>query len=569
MTLPSAVRKPRQAATGRVAAATAALLGVLLAAPGCNPAPAAATGDAPATSKAPPAGKAPATTQAPTQAAAAESADLPPLPKEPPPPHPDWKREINRWLASAPPAAEPFQVQATEPHPIFFIYVDALRPDHMSLHGYPRETTPNLDALAAEGLTFTTFYANAPWTRPSTTSFLTGLNTSRHRVQCEQHRLNDRYLTIPEALKQAGYRTAGILANGNGGSIANLQQGFDHYLDPRWFRNELGLRSLPKAHHVVDAALQWVERNRRHDKLFMFMFIVDPHDPYRGPTPEAERRWLWEGHPEPVRIPRWEYPEGQGLTADQRRATIAAYDSAVRYSDEQLGRFFERLKALGVYDKATIIVTADHGDGFGEHGFYKHAHHHWDEVVRVPFIIKSPAIPASAHGRSVDMLSQKLDVFPTVARLAGAQATIAGRNLPGMDLLTAMANPSAHDGRRIFGEYNCFGISRTMMRTRTHKLILQLPANEEEFMSTVTRKDLLPSVIFDREELVAFRLESDPLEHANVVPGTDPARAPEDVAPLLEELRAFIGEQPGGRATLVEEMDPAIEENLRALGYIQ
>lgn len=495
------------------------------------------------------------------------------LPAEPPPPHPDWKREIGSWLASTPPKAEPFEIVENEPHPIIFIFVDALRPDHMSLHGYPRETTPNLDSFASEGLSFTKFYVNSPWTRPATTSFLTGLHPSRHRTQCEEHKLANSYLTIPEALKRAGYRTAGVLANGNGGSIANLQQGFDHYLDPRWFREEKGLRSLPEANHVVDASLDWFEKNRDHDKSFMFMFIVDPHDPYGGPTPEAEKRWLWQGHPElerfPIRVPRWEYPEGEGLNVDQRRAMIALYDSSVRFVDEQLGRFFDRLKDLGIYEKATIVVTADHGDGFGEHGFYKHAHHMWDEVVRVPFIIRSPAIPEAERGKSVDMLTQIVDVFPTFARLAGAESVVADRNLPGIDLLAEMSDPSSQDDRKIFSEYNCFGISRTMLRTRTHKLILQLPADEEEFMSTVTRKDLLPSVIFDREELVAFRLESDPLEHDNVVPDTDPDKAPEDVKPLLEELRSFIENQPGGRARLIEEMDEATEENLRSLGYIQ
>lgn len=497
----------------------------------------------------------PAAARVPAAAAAPPAA----LPARPPPPALDWKD--GAYVKPTVPEGTGFTPKDLPPHPVILILVDALRADHLGVYGYPRDTTPNLDAFAKDGITFSTFYVNAPWTRPSTTTILTGLHPSRHRVQCEQHRLDPRYVTLPEALKEAGYVTAGVVGNGNGASIAGLDQGFDHYEDPKDFGG------LPNARQVFDRDLAWLKKHAKDERFFLFTFVVDPHDPYHGPNAAAEARWLWKGHPKIVRVPRWEYPKGQGLTHAQRRAVEAVYDSAVRYTDAELGRFFEGLERLGLWDTATIVITADHGDGFGEHGFYKHAHHLWDEVERVPFIVRSPLIPEAARGTRVDVPAQSLDIYPTLVHLAGAD--LPTRKRPGLDLFGLAARPSAAPARTLYAEYNCFGISRWMARTPKWKLILQLPANEAEFMSTVTRKDLLPSVVFDHEELKGYRVDRDPLERTELVPGRDPAKVPEDAAPILKALRRHIDAQPGGRARLIQEMDPATEENLRALGYIQ
>ncbi|MDF1565086.1 MAG: sulfatase [Deltaproteobacteria bacterium] len=496
--------------------------------------------------------------------AAAEAAPEKPaivLNPTPPPPDLDWKKGKGTYLADSLPLLEAFEPAEIGPHPVILILVDALRPDHLSFHGYPRETSPNLDAFARDGLSFDRFYVAAPWTRPSTTSILTGLTPTRHRTQCEGIRLSPAFETLPEALNKLGYKTAGVVGNGNGAGIAGLDQGFKHYQDTKFFKG------LPTADMVFDEVGAWLDANKKLKKSFMFTFVVDPHDPYHGPSPEAEARWLWEGHPEILRVPRWEYPKGKDPTPDQRRAMIAVYDSAVRYTDEALGRLFARLKKNGLWDRATIIVTADHGDGFGEHRFYKHAHHFWEEVVRVPMIIRSPKIPAASRGRRVDTLASSVDIWPTIVQIAGGKPDAYAR--PGASLFDVAAGKIDPASRRIFSEYNCFGISRQMMVAGKYKVVLQQPADEEEFMRTVTRKDLLPSVIFDREELQAWDLEADPLEEKNLVPGTDPAKAPPEIKALLQEMRKYIETQPGGPAMQAGEMDEATEANLRALGYIQ
>ncbi len=478
-----------------------------------------------------------------------------------PPPDLDWKEHFDGFFADSLPPLSHFEPRRVPPHPVILILVDAFRPDHLGFHGYPRDTSPNLDAFARDGLTFDRVYANAPWTRPSTTTILTGLTPSRHRTQCEKHKLARSFVTLPEALAKVGYRTAGVVGNGNGASIAGLDQGFAYYKDTKFFKG------LPNADQVVDQVVPWLDAHRREKKIFLFTFVVDPHDPYHGPSPQAEARWLWKGHPEILRVPRWEYPRGTDPTPDQRRAMIAVYDSAIRYTDQALGRLFDRLKKNGLWDRATIIVTADHGEAFGEHRFYKHAHHFWDEVIRVPLIIRSPVIPPEARGHRVDALATSIDLFPTLLHLAGVPDGTYKR--PGVDLFDLAAGKVDPAERRIFSEYNCFGISREAILTDRYKVILQMPADEAEFMATVRRKDLLPSVVFDHEVLRAFDLKEDPLERHNLVPGRDPKRAPPKIASLLEALRHYIDTQPGGRSELIEKLDPDTEANLRALGYIQ
>ncbi|RMG20932.1 MAG: hypothetical protein D6729_01950 [Deltaproteobacteria bacterium] len=497
---------------------------------------------------------------------------LPPLPKTPPPPNPDPEYKHGSYLLTHPPLAPPFRAKKVPPHPIYVILVDALRADRLGINGYPRKLTPNIDALAADGISFNRFYANAPWTKPSTTSYLTGLYPSRHRVQPEKAKLAPVFETLPEALSQLGYVTGGVVGNGNGSGAFGLDQGFSFYVDTRdhW-------DGLPTAEDVFVHVKRFAAKNRRRQKHFLFTFIVDPHDPYHTPDPKDEREFLWEGHPEIVRTPRWEYapkdgskwnfPPGGGLSRDQRRATIAVYDAAVKYADRQIGDLIADLKKKGIYENATIIVTADHGEGFGEHGIYKHAHHFFDEVVRVPFVMKSPAIPKAYRGMSTDVLAQGVDLYPTVLYLAGGKPNA---KRPGVNLFDLLAEPEKYEDRLLFSEYNTFGISRTMVLSKDYKLILQLPANEELFMKKVRRKDLLPSVVFDREFVQLYDLRTDGLEMNNLARDGDPKTIPKQTRFLLDAVRHFIATQPGDKAPqMVEKLDPETERDLRALGYIK
>ncbi|SVD59233.1 uncharacterized protein METZ01_LOCUS412087, partial [marine metagenome] len=177
---------------------------------------------------------------------------------------------------------------------IFLILVDALRPDHVGAYGYERPTTPKLDALAGESTRYTRAYVNAPWTRPSTASFLTGLNASRHKTETAKTKLPGSVTTLAERLGKAGWTTAGFVANGNGGSLARLQKGFDVFRDPTntYTKKKRGktYNNLPTGEFLVSRTLEWIDQNDAK-KLFVFMFLVDPHDPYGAPK-RLEKQFL-------------------------------------------------------------------------------------------------------------------------------------------------------------------------------------------------------------------------------------------------------------------------------------
>lgn len=405
---------------------------------------------------------------------------------------------------------------------IVLLLVDAMRPDHMGCYGYDKPTTPVLDALAKEGRRYQRVYANAPWTRPSTACFLTGLHASRHRTETGSSKLPKNINTLAKRLKQAGWFTAGFVANGNGGSLARLNNGFDLYRDPSntytKARRGKTYNGLPTGPFLIDKTMQWLQKTKEN-KVFLFLFLVDPHDPYYAPK-ELEKLFLGDFKGKIRRRALWErdnnYPE------EERLSMQAVYDAGIRYSDQAIGTFIDALKKMGLYETATLLVTADHGEGFGEHGFYLHAHHFWDEVIRIPLLARGPRFSPGVDSR----LSDSLDIAATVLDLAGAST----EGLPGHSLLKA-----PRPDPRVISEYNEFGIHRQAIIGRRYKVIWQRPADEAWYLRAAKKKAFFPSVSFDKEVVRVFDMEKDASETKDLAVDM-PAQAGE----LLEELRRFV-----------------------------
>lgn len=422
----------------------------------------------------------------------------------------------------APPAATAGPAGAAARELVVLVLVDAMRPDHLGAYGYARPTSPTIDALAATGRRFTRVYTNAPWTRPSTASFLTGLNASRHRTETAKSKLPAEVPTLAARLKQAGWATSGFCANGNGGSLAGLNRDFGLFEDPtntyhKAVRGET-YNGLPTGPFTVSRALEHLRRSRAQ-REFVFIFLVDPHDPYQAP-PELERLFLGDFKGTIRRHALWEnknrYPP------DERFSMMAVYDAGIRYADQALGTFVQGLRELGVYENTTLLVAADHGEAFGEHGFYLHAHQFWDEVVRIPLVVHGPRFAPGVDGR----LAQAIDVTATIAALTGADATgLAGRSLQG--------DPSP--GAEVISEYNEFGIHRQAIVGDRYKVVWQRPADAAWFDREVPSRDEFPSVSFDRDVVQAFDLVADPGEKQDLG-----AALPAEAQALLARLRQFV-----------------------------
>ena len=478
--------------------------------------------------------------ESPTAAAAAPSPD---------PDHGN-ARAYFRGIELEPFAYEPTGEKAKN---VVWIVVDAMRPDHMGTYGYAKPTTPFLDSLAEDSFVFLHSYVNAPWTRPSTASMLTGLLPSKHRTQTDKSKLPADVRTIAQDFAAMGYETAGIVANGNGSSIAELDRGFSHYVDPAG-----AFQKLPSAGQVYDEALKWLKTGRDTKKpFFLFIFVVDPHDPYRAP-PDYEKKWLPKGFEgEPRRRAHWEYKND--YPEAERQSMIAVYDAAIRYTDDQTRRFFGELDALKLLDDLTWVVTADHGDGFGEHGYYLHAHHHYDEIVRVPLIVRTPAWKGGGH---VFHPVQSVDLLPTLVTAAGGKPR---DDLSGADIGAMLGKPVDRT-RRIVSEYNEFGIRRSAMLDLRYRVILQLPADKERFLERIPNPALLPSVNFEWEVLHAYDRVKDPLEKTNLAPKDLPPEA----KAMADDLRKHMKAVPPSNEPLKAERVPVgVEENLKSLGYVE
>ncbi len=438
--------------------------------------------------------------------------------------------------------------------PVILIVVDALRPDRLTPYGFSRDTSPNLAAVADQGVILTNYYVNGNWTRPSTASLLTGLVPAAHGVERDRDRLADEYVTLAELLQQIGVPTGAVVGNGNAGSAFGLSRGFRFYADTveHW-------QGLPSAEQVVELAVPFV-RQHAAEPFFLMLFFVDPHDPYHAPPP-YEDMFVSDLSVPLVRSPHWEAGRYSPEEVERMRAT---YDGAVRYTDATLGRFFDTLKAMGIWDKATIMVTADHGEAFGEHGVFLHSHHLYDEIVRAPLIVKAPGM--SRRGAYNHYLFQTIDLMPTLVRYYGGKVP---KGLPGVDIFAHLARPQLAEGERfVISEFHNFGIRRRMLRTYTEKVIYEEPADEKEFLATVRKKSLLPSVRFGEERVRFYDVAKDPFEQNDLfTPKRSGTRPWSRLLDLLKDHRVLVHRQRA--APVAEHVDGEVLRDLKALGYIQ
>ncbi len=327
--------------------------------------------------------------------------------------------------------------------------IDTLRADHVSAYGYPRPTTPFLDSLAAEGIVFEQAYSTAPWTAPSMASIFTGLPSRAHGVEhgaiqahhAWQHDiLDDSFETLPEALRAAGYRTFGVTTNAHASAATGFDQGFDILSEANWedadTANEL---AFGFAGRLVAEPSPW----------FLWVHYFDPHAPYRS----------WEGWIDrrADRPPDWKRFDGVSMTSivksirllraqpRQLGQLIALYDAEIARTDDAIRRLFAKLE---VGPEALVVVVADHGEGFLDHGNLGHGATLYDDQVRVPLIIRPPGgVAPPARRRDPASI---MDVKATVLGAIGVPDTepSAGRDLLAEGVPDGSPRPIPLDNRR-------------------------------------------------------------------------------------------------------------------------
>ena len=309
--------------------------------------------------------------------------------------------------------------KATSPD-VFLVTIDTLRADHVHCYGYDQIQTPALDSLAKDGIRFEWAFTPNAITNISHTSILTGLLPGNHGVTDFAIPVPPEHPLWAELLKAQGYQTAAFIAAVvlDSKQIApGLDRGFDFYdnfpqnLDPKVHWGRVERRGM----EVVQHAEQWLN-SQPSGPRFVWVHLYDPHDPYEPPEPFA-------------------------TTYKER-----PYDGEIAYADSALGEFVAYLKKQGWYEGALVVVTADHGEGLGEHKESTHGIFLYDTTTHVPLIVKLPS--EQVKGREVGAQVRTIDILPTVLDVVGAKAPA---RLDGESLRPYFAGTET-TGRTAFGE---------------------------------------------------------------------------------------------------------------------
>lgn len=395
---------------------------------------------------------------------------------------------------------------------VILISLDTLRADHLSLYGYQRATSPQLDGWAKQrAVVFRHAVAQAPSTLPSHASMFSGLDAFHHGVN--HYPAPPSLETLAEILRRAGYATFARTGGGYLNPRYGLHQGFDvfrYWLDQHHRDREL--------EDGVDTALKWLDENTRRP-FFLLLHTYEVHGPYRARQPwfdqltggaeppdglvwiEAEEPTLATGFRTPrqslyrVRSPDPQEPPGGEVSAALARDL---YDSSIRHVDEQLARLFSRLEALDLDRRTVVIITSDHGEAFGEHGLAGHGYL-YDDNLLVPLIVALPE--GRGAGKVIDDQVRSIDLLPTLTELLGLPVPA---GIDGVSLLPLI------DGRPgevpaeawSYSANNNYGVS---LRVRNRYKYL--------FNNTVW------PAVYGEEEL--FRLDTDPAENESLA-GNDP-----------------------------------------------
>ena len=296
-----------------------------------------------------------------------------------------------------------------KPH-LVLIVLDALHAGHVSHLGYTRETTPNLDRLAAEGVTFTQVLAPAPYTLASIPSILTGrLPDSHGLTQKANGKLSAEEVTLAEILKADGYTTLGAVASANGSSAFGLDQGFERFIevfqgegrpDQITVQREGSALHVPSADEFLPIMVDWLAEVRGKTPHFFYLHVLEPHTPYTPPE-DFRSRFIDPGYSGPFKSGDGEIlvetVRGEAEADEEGiRATIDLYDANLAWADHVLGLLLDEIKKFGLYDDALIIVTSDHGEAFWQHGLWGHNNQLYEEMLRVPLVVKFPEAETTA-----------------------------------------------------------------------------------------------------------------------------------------------------------------------------
>ncbi len=462
------------------------------------------------------------------------------------------------------PAGAPGQPAiAARPNLVLYI-IDTLRADHLGCYGYTRPTSPRIDRFAAESLLFEQGRAQSSWTKPAVASILTGLFPVAHGAQLRSQRVHESVETLGERLQAVGYDTALFTTNANVSARFGFAQGWDEF---RYLTHRKG-----RKHQHYDAAemnrevFAWLAKRAQRADARPFLLVVhtlDPHDPYR-PREEFRARFAQDVAVESACCARTADLAALSfdLAKQHAAAAMALYDAEIAQNDAAFGELLDELERRGLADSSAVLLTADHGEEFFDHGGWKHGYTLYEEMLRVPLILRLPGGTGARTGRAVAEPADQIDIAPTLLALAGAPV---GNDLPGGDLreLVDAARPAGAPAPASFAWLERPGAESFAVMAGGWKLIRFAGDPGKRGAGEAARLPQFGSS--DTPARALYDLARDPGERTSQL---DLAERRSLRELWLEGRLAAALARHGGQAAAEEAViDPELEKSLRALGY--
>ena len=427
---------------------------------------------------------------------------------------------------------------------LVLVTIDTLRADHLGLYGYPRPTSPGLDELGREGLVFWNAITASSHTAPSHATLLTSLYPEQHQVLVNGQLLDPAIPALAPLLREQGLETAGFVSVR---FLAGLKPGFDTFdaevADGEVFRTANG---------TVDRAIAWLRDLPPGRRFAIWVHLYDPHQHVvTTRMPEPYYRQMLEDSARRGEELLYFLKQEQAYPHDELSGSIDRYDAQIAFVDAQVRRLFAAAAEAAPAERTLRVVTADHGEGLGNHGIEGHGQNLYQEQLRAPLILHGD--PGRMGRGVVTSPVRHVDVLPTVADLLGVPLKGSDLRLEGVSLVPLIANPSAD-----LGLEPAFSQRRPPDERR-------LSIGWDPGPKLAAQDGRFKYIQNPRPPHEFYDLLRDPRELSNLIHGESP-----DMERLREWLRQkheALTRDHRSKA-LTDEIDPQTLEDLKALGYI-
>lgn len=436
--------------------------------------------------------------------------------------------------------------QLKDKHNVILISVDTLRGDHLHFMGYPRETSPNMDKLAQNGVFFTSAVSQAPWTAPSHLAIFTStyptINRGNFQLSTYYRSWNDTLPTMASILRDRDYVTAAFTAGGVMSAKLGFYKGFDLYNETILYDEAASPERVKcdssDVEQVITKSMEWLSNNKNRT-FFLFIHTYEPHSPY------CDEFFLRK-----EKINKSE-------TIEYR---TALYDGDIRRADLFVGKLIEKLNELQLTDNTIIAITSDHGEDLGNRyhkDIYGHGHDLYDELLLVPLIFYNPKI--LPRGKRIDYQVRLIDILPTILEYLGykEEPSFQGKSLK------EMIEGNDQIPRPAYSEATRFGTERESIRANGYKYLYRISYGQ--LSDPMSRKMPLTPL----HEL--YNLNADPAEKINLAEKQE--RNVEEYQRLILSIfpkKTFKDHQIDSTIRSVDiGKDEELMKSLKSLGYIQ